>query len=43
MSTALNTLAGYYNGSKKRAVPAKVRDRLLPEFDRAEVALAQGR
>ncbi|MCA6556729.1 MAG: hypothetical protein IM583_08865, partial [Pseudanabaena sp. M114S2SP2A07QC] len=43
MSTALNTLAGYYNGSNKRAVPAKVRDRLLQEFDRAEVALAQGR
>lgn len=43
MSTALNTLAGYYNGSNKRAVPAKVRDRLLQEFDRAEAALTQGR
>ncbi|TYQ27148.1 photosystem II protein Psb27 [Pseudanabaena sp. UWO311] len=43
MLTALNTLAGYYNGSNKRAVPAKVRDRLLQEFDRAEAALAQGR
>ncbi len=43
MSTALNTLAGYYNGSTKRAVPAKTRDRLLQEFDRAEAALAQGR
>lgn len=43
MSTALNTLAAYYNGSAKRAVPAKVRDRLLQEFDRAEAALAQGR
>ncbi len=43
MSTALNTLAGYYNGSNKRAVPTKVRDRLLQEFDRAEAALAQGR
>jgi photosystem II Psb27 protein len=43
MLTALNTLAGYYNGSTKRAVPAKVRDRLLQEFDRAEAALAQGR
>ncbi|WP_082429375.1 hypothetical protein [Pseudanabaena sp. 'Roaring Creek'] len=43
MSTALNTLAGYYNGSMKRAVPAKTRDRLLQEFDRAEAALAQGR
>ncbi|WP_126386876.1 photosystem II protein Psb27 [Pseudanabaena sp. ABRG5-3] len=43
MLTALNTLAGYYNGTTKRAVPAKVRDRLLQEFDRAEAALAQGR
>ncbi|MFM7602712.1 MAG: photosystem II protein Psb27 [Pseudanabaena sp.] len=43
MLTALNTLAGYYNGSIKRAVPAKVRDRLLQEFDRAEAALTQGR
>ena len=43
MLTALNTLAGYYNGSIKRAIPAKVRDRLLQEFDRAEAALAQGR
>ena len=43
MSTALNTLAGYYNGSMKRAIPAKTRDRLLQEFDRAEAALAQGR
>jgi photosystem II Psb27 protein len=43
MLTALNTLAGYYNGSVKRAVPAKVRDRLLQEFDRAETALTQGR
>lgn len=43
MSTALNTLAGYYNGSTKRAIPAKTRDRLLQEFDRAEAALAQGR
>ncbi|NUN64054.1 photosystem II protein Psb27 [Pseudanabaena biceps] len=43
MSTALNTLAGYYNGSTKRAVPAKTRDRLLQEFERAELALAQGR
>jgi photosystem II Psb27 protein len=43
MSTALNTLAGYYNGSIKRAIPVKTRDRLLQEFDRAEAALAQGR
>jgi photosystem II Psb27 protein len=43
MSTALNTLAGYYNGTSKRAVPAKTRDRLLQEFVRAESALAQGR
>ena len=43
MSTALNTLAGYYNGSSKRALPAKVRDRLLQEFDRSESTLAQGR
>ncbi|PZO44453.1 MAG: photosystem II protein Psb27 [Pseudanabaena frigida] len=43
MLTALNTLAGYYNGSTKRAVPAKTRDRLLQEFDRAEASLAQGR
>jgi photosystem II Psb27 protein len=43
MSTALNTLAGYYNGTTKKAIPAKVRDRLLMEFDRAESALQQGR
>ena len=43
MLTALNTLAGYYNGTSKRAVPTKTRDRLLQEFDRAEAALAQGR
>ncbi len=43
MLTALNTLAGYYNGSMKRAVPTKTRDRLLQEFDRAEAALTQGR
>lgn len=43
MSTALNTLAGYYNGTSKKAIPAKVRDRLLMEFERAELALAQGR
>lgn len=43
MSTALNTLAGYYNGTTKRAIPTKVRDRLLMEFERAEMALAQGR
>lgn len=43
MSTALNTLAGYYNGTTKRAIPVKVRDRLLMEFERAEMALAQGR
>ncbi len=43
MSTALNTLAGYYNGSMKRVVPAKTLNRLLQEFDRAETALAQGR
>ena len=43
MSTALNTLAGYYNGSMKRAVPTKTRDRLLQEFNLAEAALAQGR
>ena len=43
MSTALNTLAGYYNGSMKRAVPTKTRDRLSQELNRAETALAQGR
>ena len=43
MSTALNSLAAYYNGSAKRAVPVKVRDRILQEFDRAETALSQGR
>ena len=43
MSTALNNLAGYYNGSAKKVVPAKVRDRVLQEFERAETALAQGR
>jgi photosystem II Psb27 protein len=43
MSTALNTLAGYYSGSAKRALPAKVRDRISQELDRAEAGLAQGR
>ncbi|OIP76131.1 MAG: hypothetical protein AUK48_06345 [Oscillatoriales cyanobacterium CG2_30_44_21] len=43
MSTALNTLAGYYNGSSRRSIPLKTRDRLLQEFARAESALAQGR
>jgi len=43
MSTALNTLAGYYNGSMRRALAVKTRDRLLQEFNRAETALAQGR
>ena len=43
MSTALNNLAGYYNGSAKKGIPAKVRDRVLQEFERAETALAQGR
>lgn len=43
LRTALNGLASYYNTTSKRSVPAKVRDRVLIELDRAEAALAQGR
>jgi photosystem II Psb27 protein len=43
MRTALNALASYYNGTTRRSVPEKVRDRVLVELDRVEAALAQGR
>jgi photosystem II Psb27 protein len=43
MRTALNALASYYNGTTRRSVPEKVRDRVLVEFERVEAALAQGR
>lgn len=43
LRTALNALASYYNGTTKRSVPEKVRDRVLVELDRVESALAQGR
>lgn len=43
LRTALNALASYYNGTTKRAVPEKVRDRVLIELERVEAALAQGR
>ncbi len=43
LRTALNALASYYNGSTRRGVPEKVRDRVLVELDRVEAALAQGR
>jgi len=43
LRTALNALAAYYNGTTKRSVPPKVRDRVLLELDRTEQALQQGR
>jgi photosystem II Psb27 protein len=43
LRTALNALASYYNGTTRRSVPEKVRDRVLVELDRVEAALAQGR
>jgi photosystem II Psb27 protein len=43
LRTALNALATYYNGSSRRSVPEKVRDRVLVELDRVDAALAQGR
>ncbi|MDX1978429.1 MAG: photosystem II protein Psb27 [Pseudanabaenaceae cyanobacterium bins.68] len=42
LRTALNSLASYYNSTAKRRVPDKVRDRVLVELDRVELALAQG-
>jgi len=42
LRTALNSLASYYNPTAKRKVPDKVRDRVLIELDRVELALAQG-
>jgi photosystem II Psb27 protein len=42
LRTALNSLASYYNSTAKRKVPEKVRDRVLIELDRVELALAQG-
>ncbi len=43
LRTALNALASYYNGTTKRSVPPKIRDRVLLELDRTELALDQGR
>jgi photosystem II Psb27 protein len=43
LRTALNALASYYNGTTKRSVPPKVRDRVILELDRVDQALAQGR
>jgi photosystem II Psb27 protein len=43
MRTVLNTLAAYYNGSTRKTVPAKTKERVLLELDRVESALAQGR
>ncbi len=43
LRTALNALASYYNGTTKRSVPPKVRDRVIMELDRVDQALAQGR
>jgi photosystem II Psb27 protein len=43
MRTAINTLAGYLNGTTRRVMPQKSKDRVLLELDRAETALAQGR
>jgi photosystem II Psb27 protein len=42
LRTALNSLASYYNSTAKRKVPDKVRDRVLIELERVELALAQG-
>ncbi|AFY73324.1 hypothetical protein Syn7502_01221 [Synechococcus sp. PCC 7502] len=43
LRTALNALASYYNGTTKRSVPPKVRDRVILELDRVDIALEQGR
>jgi photosystem II Psb27 protein len=43
LRTALNALASYYNGTTKRSVPPKIRDRVILELDRVDQALAQGR
>jgi photosystem II Psb27 protein len=43
MRTVLNTLAGYYNGTSRKSIPAKTKERVLMELDRVESALNQGR
>lgn len=42
MRTALNSLAGHYSSYPNRAVPQKLRTRLLKEFDQVEAALKRG-
>jgi photosystem II Psb27 protein len=43
MRTLVNNLAAYYNGSTRKSVPQKTKDRVLLEMDRVESALNQGR
>jgi photosystem II Psb27 protein len=43
LRTALNSVASYYNGSTRRSVPKKVRDRVMVELSRVDAALAEGR
>ncbi|MEE3716258.1 hypothetical protein V2H45_05815 [Tumidithrix elongata RA019] len=43
LRTALNAVASYYNGTSRRSVPQKVRDRVLVELDRVDTALSEGR
>lgn len=43
MRTLVNNLAAYYNGSTRKSVPQKTKDRVLLEMDRVESALDQGR
>jgi photosystem II Psb27 protein len=43
LRTALNAVASYYNGSSRRSVPQKVRDRVMLELDRVDTALSEGR
>jgi photosystem II Psb27 protein len=42
MRTALNSLAGHYSSYPNRAVPEKMKTRLMDEFKMVEVALNRG-
>jgi photosystem II Psb27 protein len=43
MRTLLNNLAAYYNGSTRKPVPQKTKERVLEEMERVELALSEGR
>ncbi len=43
MRTVLNTLAGYFNGTSRKSIPEKTKERVLLELERAENALNEGR